>query len=107
MFTRLVEMKSMPGKSQELADLIDAKAVPILKQQHGFVDEIVLVAHTEPDRVFALSFWNNKEDAEKYQRDHYQTIHDALRDFLETEPDIQTFDVHTSLGHNIAGQKAA
>lgn len=34
-------------------------------------------------------------------------IHDALRDLLETEPDIQTFDVHTSLGHNIAGQKAA
>jgi hypothetical protein len=30
-FTRLVEMKSTPGKSQELADLIDAKAVPILK----------------------------------------------------------------------------
>lgn len=27
MFTRLVEMKSTPGKSQELADLIDAKAV--------------------------------------------------------------------------------
>jgi len=63
MFTRLVEMKSTPGKSQELADLIDAKAVPILKQQRGFIDEIVLVAHTEPDRVFALSFWNSKEDA--------------------------------------------
>jgi len=29
MFTRLVEMKSMPGKSQELADLIDAKAVVV------------------------------------------------------------------------------
>jgi quinol monooxygenase YgiN len=107
MFTRLVEMKSTPGKSQELADLIDAKAVPILKQQRGFVDEIVLVAHTAPDRVLALSFWNDKEDAEKYQHDHYQTIHDALRDFLETEPDIQTFDVHTSLGHSIVGHKAA
>jgi hypothetical protein len=49
-------MTSKSGKSQELADLIDAKAVPILKQQRGFVDEIVLVAHTEPDRVLALSF---------------------------------------------------
>ena len=29
MFTRLVEMKSTPGKSQELADLIDAKAVVV------------------------------------------------------------------------------
>jgi quinol monooxygenase YgiN len=107
MFTRLVEMTSKPGKSEELADLIYATAVPILKQQKGFLDEIVLVAHTEPDRVLALSFWNNKEDAETYRRDHYQTIHDALRDLLETEPDIQTFDVHTSLSHNIAGEKAA
>jgi quinol monooxygenase YgiN len=107
MFTRVVEMTSRPGKSQELTKLINEKAVSILKQQRGFVDAIVLVAHAEPDRVLALSFWNNKEDAEKYQRDHYQTIHDALRHLLETEPEIQTFDVHTSIGHKIASERAA
>ena len=107
MFTRAVEMTSKSGKSQELADLIREEAVPILKQQPGFIDEIVLIAHAEPDRVLALSFWNKQEDAEQYQRDHYKTIHDALRHLFETEPDIHTFDVHTSLGHNIAEEKAA
>ena len=52
MFTRVVEMTSKSGKSQDLADTINQKAVPILSKQHGFVDEIVLVSHAQPDRVW-------------------------------------------------------
>src|ERR1700694_2034745 len=79
MFTRVVEMTSKSGKSQELANIINEKGVPILKKQRGFVDEIVLVSSGEPDRVLALSFWNKREDAEEYQRKQYQKIHDTLR----------------------------
>jgi heme-degrading monooxygenase HmoA len=107
MFTRAVEMTSKSGKAKELANLINEKAVPILKKQRGFVDEIVLVSHAEADRVLALSFWNRQEDAEKYQREQYQKIHDTLRHLLETEPNVRTFDVHSSIGHKIAGEKAA
>jgi heme-degrading monooxygenase HmoA len=107
MFTRVVDMTSKSGKSQELADTINEKAVPILKKQHGFVDEIVLVSHGQPDRVFALSFWNTGEDAERYQREQYQKIHDTLRHLFEAEPEIRTFDVHTSTCHKIAAEKAA
>jgi quinol monooxygenase YgiN len=107
MFTRAIEMTSKSGKVKELANLINEKAVPILKKQHGFVDEIVLVSHGEPDRVLALSFWNRQEDAEKYQRERYQKIHDTLRHLLEAEPEIRTFDVHSSIGHKIAAEKAA
>jgi heme-degrading monooxygenase HmoA len=107
MFTRVVEITSKAGKSPELADLINEKGVPILKKQRGFVDEIVLISHTEPDRVLALSFWKKREDAEQYQREKYQKIHDALRHLIEAEPVIRTFDVHTSIGHKIATQKAA
>jgi heme-degrading monooxygenase HmoA len=107
MFTRVVEMTSKPGESQDLADTLNEKAVPILKKQQGFVDEIVLVSNADPNRVFALSFWNTQEDAERYQREQYQKIHDMLRDLLETEPEIRTFQVHTSMGHKIVAGKAA
>src|SRR5437879_2302683 len=107
MFTRVVEMTSKSGKSQELANTINEKAVPILKKQRGFVDEIVLVSSGDPDRVLALSFWNKKEDAEEYQREQYQKIHDSVRHLLETEPEVRTFDVHTSTTHKIAASKAA
>jgi len=107
MFTRIVEMTSKSGKSKELADTIDEKAVPILKKQHGFVDEVVLISHADPNRVLALSFWNKQEDAERYQREQYQKIHETVRHLLEAEPEIRTFDVHTSMAYKIAAERAA
>src|SRR5712691_340072 len=92
MFTRVVELTSKSGKSKELAKTINEKAVPILKKQRGFVDEIVLVSDAERDQVLALSFWNTREDAEQYHRENYQKIHDTLRHHLETEPVIPRRD---------------
>ncbi|HYL12487.1 MAG TPA: antibiotic biosynthesis monooxygenase family protein [Terriglobales bacterium] len=107
MYTRVVEMTSKPGKSKELSNAINEKAVPILRQQNGFVDEVVLVSDSERDRVLAISFWNTREDAERYRREQYEKVHDTLRNLLETDPNIRTFDVHTSIGHKIAAGKAA
>jgi hypothetical protein len=61
MFTHVVELTSKSRKSKELAKAINEKALPILKQQRGFVDEIVLVSDVEDDRVLALSFWEMRE----------------------------------------------
>ncbi len=107
MFTRVVELTSKSGKSKELSDTINEKVVPILKKQRGFVDETVLVSDTESTRVLGLSFWNNKEDAERYHQEQYPKIHEMLKHLLETEPVIRTFDVHTSTTHKIAAGKAA
>jgi heme-degrading monooxygenase HmoA len=92
--------KNFPTPSNE-------KVVPILKKQRGFVDETVLVSDTESTRVLGLSFWNNKEDAERYHQEQYPKIHEMLKPSLETEPVIRTFDVHTSTTHRIAAGKAA
>jgi quinol monooxygenase YgiN len=107
MFTRVVELVSESGKAKELANTIHEKAVPILKKQGGFVDETVLVSDTQPNRVLALSFWNSKKDAERYHQEQYPKIHEMLKPLLETEPVIQTFDVHTSTTHRIVAGKAA
>src|ERR1700730_15172125 len=107
MFTRLVEMTSKSGKSQELATTINEKAIPILKKQRGLAEEVVLVSSGKPARVLALSFWNKKEDADQYQREQYQKIHDTLWLLLETEPTIRTFDVHTTIAHKVTAKQAA
>jgi heme-degrading monooxygenase HmoA len=107
MFTRVVELTSKPGKSKELSSAINEKAVPILKTQSGFVDELLLVSNTEPDHVLAVSFWKMREDAERYQREQYKNVSEMLRYLLETEPKIRTFDVHTSSGLKIVAGRAA
>src|SRR5258707_5483377 len=107
MFTRVVELTSKPGKAKELSNTINENAVPILKKQSGFVDEIVLNSDVEPNRVLALSFWKTKEDAERYHREQYKNIHESMRHLLDAEPNLRTFDVHTSTGQKMAVERAA
>ena len=76
------------------------KIVPILKKEAGFVDEIVLVSDADSNRVLALSFWKTREDAERYQREQYNSVRETLQPLLEGEPVVRTFEVHTSTGHS-------
>ena len=107
MFTRAVELTSKSGKSGDLSKTIDDAVLPILRKQQGFMDEMVLVSDTEPDRVLALSFWKTRDDAERYQREQFKNVHDKVRHLLETVPNVRTFEVHTSTGHKITAGKAA
>lgn len=107
MFTRIVEVTAKSGKAKELTTIINDKVLPILKKQAGFVDETVLVSDTEPNRVLAQSFWNSKEDAERYNREQYPAVHEMIRHVLETEPAIRTFNVDVSTTHKIVASKAA
>ena len=107
MFTRIVEVTAKSGKVRELTTIINDKVLPILKKQTGFVDENVLVSDIEPDRVLAQSFWNSREDADRYNREQYPAVHEMIRHLLETEPAIRTFNVDSSTTHRIAASKAA
>jgi quinol monooxygenase YgiN len=107
MFTRVVEINAKSGKASELANTIHEKVLPILKKQTGFVDETVLASDTEPNRILGLSFWNSKEDAERYRQEGYPKVNEILSPLLESPPVIRTFNVHTSTPHKIAAGKAA
>ena len=107
MFTRVVDITVKRGKSQELANTIQEKVLPILKKQTGFVDETVLISDAELDRVIGMSFWNTREDAERYQREQYPKVNEILAPYLETTPVIRTFNVHSSTTHRITAGKAA
>ena len=107
MFTRVVELTTKSGTARELTTLINDKVLPILKKQAGFVDETLLVSDTEPNRVLAISFWNTREDAERYQEEQYPAIHEMIGHLLETEPLVRTFNVASSTTHKITASKAA
>lgn len=107
MFTRTVEVTTKPGKARELATVINDRVLSILRKQDGFVDETVLVSDSEPDRVLAISFWNKKEDAERYQKEQYPAVQEMIRHLLDSEPVVRTFNVDSSTQHKIAAGKAA
>src|SRR6267142_480097 len=90
MLTRVFELVSKQGKARELSSTINDKIVPILKKQGGVVDEIVLVSDADSNRVLALSFWKARQDAERYQREQYNSVRDTLPSLLEAEPVVRT-----------------
>jgi|SRR5579864_2622555 len=107
MYTRVVEINSKPGKARELCGTIDDKVLPILRKQAGFVDETVMVSETEPNRILALSFWNTREDAQRYEREQFDTVQKIVQQLLEAAPVVRTFDVHTSTAHKVTTRQAA
>ena len=107
MFTRVVEVTTKPGKARELSRTITDKVLTILKNQPGFVDEVVLISNENPDHILALSFWKTREDAEKYNREQFTNVTDLIRNFSEGKPKVQTFEVESSTIQKIAAGRAA
>jgi quinol monooxygenase YgiN len=107
MFTRVVEVQAKPGRAKELCNTIAEKALPILRNQPGFVDELVMVSNTQSDRILAISLWKTQEDAERYNREQYPTVNELIKNQVAFAPKVQTFTINLSTAHRIAAGKAA
>jgi hypothetical protein len=101
MFARNV---SIHLKSNMLADYTQAfqkDVLPLLRKQNGFKDEIIFAGSGGID-VTAISLWENKADAEKYNTNTYPDVLKTLARFVEGTPKVHTFDVVNSTFHKIA-----
>ncbi|MDP9160808.1 MAG: antibiotic biosynthesis monooxygenase [Acidobacteriota bacterium] len=107
MFTRIVECHAKPGKRDEFGNKLRNEVVPILQKQAGFVDVIGLTSEDDADRMLAISFWKSKEDAERYEHEHYHRIVDIIKPLVKEDPRVKTFNVETSTSQRIAARKAA
>jgi heme-degrading monooxygenase HmoA len=107
MYTSVVDLTTKQGTASELTQAVNDEVRPILEKQTGFVDVTVIISDTEPNRVLALSFWNTREDVQRYEREQFDAVHKTLQHILETAPVVRTFAVHTSTTHRIAAGKAA
>ena len=91
-------------KSNMLADYtraFDKDILPLLRKQNGFQDEITFAGPNGID-VTAISLWDNKADAEKYNTNSYPEVLKTMARFIEGTPTVETSDVVSSTFHRIA-----
>jgi hypothetical protein len=91
-------------KSNMLADYtrtFDKDILPLLRKQNGFKDELTFAGPNGID-VTAISLWDNKADAEKYNTNSYPEVLKTMARFIEGTPKVQTSDVVSSTFHKVA-----
>ncbi len=106
MFARNVSMHLKPNSVAEFTRTLDQEIIPLLRKQKGFQDEITFVVPGGAEAV-GISLWDQKENAEAYNRGTYPEVLRALAKVVEGTPQVQTYEVSNSTFHKIAARVAA
>jgi hypothetical protein len=88
------------GKRAVQANTLENEVIPLLRKQHGFRDEL---SFFEKDRneAYAISFWDNKADLEKYEREIYPQVHEKMAGAFVSTPTAHDFEVSNSTWYKI------
>jgi heme-degrading monooxygenase HmoA len=101
MHARNVSIRLRPDSAAEFTKTLENEVIPLLRKQKGFQDEITFVAAGGLEAV-AISFWDEKEDAESYNHATYPEVQKALMKVLAGPPHVRTYEVSNSTLHKIA-----
>ena len=100
MFIRQITAHFKPEKFDLFNQRLENEVVPLLKKQAGFRDELSFF-DKENDEAIAMSFWDTKQDAEKYQRDIYPQVSKKMEIAIDGIPEVRSFEVNNSTWYDI------
>ena len=100
MFVRQLTAHFKPGKFDLLNRKLEEEVIPVLKKQPGFRDELSFFDKSK-DEAVSLSFWDSKQEAEKYARDIYPSIQKKMDETLMDAPKLRSFEVANSTWYDI------
>lgn len=100
MYARLVKGQIKPDKFELATQMLEKDVIPILKKQKGFRDELSFF-NPQLKEGWAISFWDNKEDMTRYERDVYPEVREKMSKTFEGLPEVQNFEVANSTWYHI------
>ena len=106
MFARNVSLRLKPNSVAELTRTLEKEIIPLLRKQKGFQDEITFVVPGGQEAV-GISLWDQKENADTYNRETYPEVLKALEKVVEGMPQVHTYEVSNSTFHKVAASVAA
>jgi hypothetical protein len=104
MFARSVSFRLKPNGLAEFSWVIEKEAVPVLRRQKGFQDEITFFVPGGSEAV-EISLWDLKEDADAYGRKVSPGVLKALENVIEGDSEVRTYAVSNSTFHKIAAPR--
>jgi hypothetical protein len=99
-------MDLKPDSRAQFTTKLEEEIIPLLRKQEGFQDEITFVSPTG-NQTFGVSLWDNKQNADAYNRGAYLEVAKIVAELVEGSPRVETYEVANSTFHKIASLKAA
>ena len=106
MFARMTQVTAKSADSAEFRSTLET-ALSTLRQQPGCIDVVALRSENEPNQFVGISFWNSKEDADRYITGSAQQILQKIKPLAQGEPVIRSFNVEASTAHGLGIGRAA
>ena len=97
MFARLLEMTVNPEKKPELFHKIKQEVLPLLTKYGGFVDVIPMEVELEPTKLYLISLWHQRTDAEKYEKESFSKVKAIYEPYLTMPLDVKLCKVDESI----------
>jgi hypothetical protein len=106
MFARKVSMHLKADRGGDFIKKMENEVIPLLRLQHGFLDEITLISQSGKE-VYAYSFWENSADAERYDKNVFAQVTNLLAGIIDGTLRIHTYMVANSTFHKMAAAIAS
>ena len=101
MYARNLTLHLKANSAAEFTRMVEADVLPVLRKQSGFKDEITFVDAGRSEAV-AISLWDKKESAERYDRDTYPQVLKGMANVVDGTPRLESYEVSNSTFHQIA-----
>lgn len=106
MFARKVSVRLKADAAGAFIQKMEDEIIPLLRKQKGFLDELTLISQSGKE-IYAYSFWETSEDAERYDRTAFRDVTDLLTGLIEGALRIHTYMVANSTFHKLASAVAS
>jgi len=106
MFARKVSIRLRADAAGAFIQKMEGEIIPLLRKQKGFLDELTLISQSGKE-IYAYSFWETSEDAERYDRTAFREVTDLLAGLVEGALRVHTYMVANSTFHKLAAAVAS
>ena len=105
MFARKVSVRLKPDAAGQFIQKMENEVIPMLRKQKGFLDELTLISQSNKE-IYAYSFWESSEDAERYDRTAFRELTTLLNEQFDGAVRVHTYMVGNSTFHKLAAAVA-
>lgn len=98
MLARILNFEVKLDKKEEFVKVVKNQVLPILKKQTGFLEILPFFPEKmREEKVFTISLWTTKQDAERYEREWYPKVFDIVKPFLTAPVVVNYYNLETTL----------